>query len=324
VDLFASNADWISPNGDLNNPPAADGRKVIVADTDHLCGICGNRSWVWKSFTRGENPLFMDQYDDSYKLNGGGYDLNNPNDVSLRRNLGYTLSYANRIDLTKMTPHGELASSGFALANPAPTGAEYLVYLPQGSTVANIYNGKAAANILNFLDINRRPAIYLPTDSSVTVDLSATSGELIVEWFNPSNGITIDGGTVTGGANRHLTAPFTGDAVLYLYQPRGLTISNVSVHPMDFYATVTWNTDTPATSQVEYGTSPSLGTVTTQTATDQTSHSVTLFGLSPETEYNYKVRSENMNGQSTESAIASFTTLNPEDVQRSFMPFLAK
>jgi len=46
--LFSSSADWISPNPDaekLNyrtNPPAADARKVILTDTDHLWGIGGN------------------------------------------------------------------------------------------------------------------------------------------------------------------------------------------------------------------------------------------------------------------------------------------
>lgn len=185
-DLFNSNAEWISPNGSLADPPAADGRKVVIADTDHLCGICGDRGWVWKSFVRGQNPLFMDQYDDSYKLDGGGYDLNNANDVSLRKNLGYTRIFADRLNLAVMTPHGELSSSQYCLANPAPTDAAYLVYSPNG--------GK------------------------VTIDLSATPSELQVEWFNPETGATTAGGVVDGGASRSFTAPFAGDAVLYLYQ----------------------------------------------------------------------------------------------------------
>lgn len=185
-DLFASPAEWVSPNGDIFTPPVRTGDKVIIADTDHLCGICGDRAWVWKSFTRGENPIFMDQYDDSYKLNGGGYNMNNPNDVSLRQNLGYTRIFAERMNLAAMTPHGELCSSEYCLANPAQTGAEYLVYLPAGG--------------------------------NVTVDVSATAGELNSEWFNPETGETTNAGPVTGGASRAFTAPFAGDAVLYLYQ----------------------------------------------------------------------------------------------------------
>lgn len=183
--LFDSNADWISMNGGLDDPPVADGSKVIIADTDHLCGICGDRVWVWKSFTRGENPLFMDQYDDSYKLNGGGYDMNNPNDVSLRQNLGNTLTYANRMNLVAMTPQPDLCSTGYCLANPIASGAEYLVYLPNGG--------------------------------STTVDLSDASGSLKVEWFNPDHGTTTEGSNVTGGSVKNFTAPFGGDAVLYVY-----------------------------------------------------------------------------------------------------------
>ena len=41
-DLFTSAADWIWPNGGLDDPPASDGSKVIINDTDHLCGICGD------------------------------------------------------------------------------------------------------------------------------------------------------------------------------------------------------------------------------------------------------------------------------------------
>ena len=186
-ELFASPADWISPSGTLDNPPPADGRKVIISDTDHLCGICGDRSWVWKSFTRGLNPIFMDQYDDSYKLEGGGYDMNNATDVSLRRNLGYTRQYAERMALGAMTPHGELASTGYCLANPATQAAEYLVYLPVGG--------------------------------NVTVDLAAALGLLNVEWFNPATGATVAGSATTGGGKQEFTAPFSGDAVLYLYQP---------------------------------------------------------------------------------------------------------
>jgi hypothetical protein len=60
VDVLNSSADWISMNGNPDNPAVATGNKVSLWDTDHLCGICGSVAWVWKSLTRGHNPLFMD------------------------------------------------------------------------------------------------------------------------------------------------------------------------------------------------------------------------------------------------------------------------
>jgi hypothetical protein len=185
-ELFASPADWISPNdvgGYKDNPPVANGSKVILTDTDHLWGIGGDRQWVWKNFTRGLNPIYMDCYNRIYCPD---VDPNDPTRISLIKNMGYTLAYASRMNLEKMVPHGELASTRYALAYPVASGAEYLVYLPSGGTR--------------------------------TVDLRAVSGTLTVEWFNPSDGTTTIGGTTTGGAIRSFTPPFGGEAVLYIYQ----------------------------------------------------------------------------------------------------------
>ena len=195
-DLFNSPADWISPNNSdgtaMDDPPATDGTKVVLADTDHLCGICGDRVWVWKSFTRGENPIFMDGYDGAgYGVGGVGFNFNDPQWVSLRKNLGYTLAYANRMNLIAMQPRPDLVSTRFCLANPSSGQAEYLIYLPSGG--------------------------------NVTVDLSETQGDLAIEWFNPGSGETTEGGKTTGGGNRSFTAPFIGDAVLYLTQVQTVT-----------------------------------------------------------------------------------------------------
>ncbi|MBN1417816.1 MAG: hypothetical protein JXP34_03520 [Planctomycetes bacterium] len=176
--LFESPADWISPNhegGYRDNPPAADGKKVILADTDHLWGIGGNRAWVWKSFLRGLNPLFMDPYDGV--VLGTRFD---PKWDPIRRSLGYTLRFADRMDLASMVPRNDLASTKYCLADP---GREYLVYLPEG--------GEA------------------------TVDLSAAKGAMALEWFDPARDATT-AGEIEGGARRTLEAPFAGDAVIYL------------------------------------------------------------------------------------------------------------
>lgn len=185
--LLESPADWISPNGPLYDPMTADGRKVILHDTDHLCGICGDRRWVWMAFTRGLNPIFMDGYDGAgYGVGGADFVFDDPTWVSLRRNLGYTRAYATRMNLAAMTPQNALASSGYCLAQSTSPNAEYLVYLPDGG--------------------------------EVTVNLTAVNGTLAVEWFNPETGQATAAATVRGGASPTFTAPFTGDAVLYLAQ----------------------------------------------------------------------------------------------------------
>jgi hypothetical protein len=51
----------------------------------------------------------------------------------------------------------------------------------------------------------------------VDVNLSAVSGTRTVEWFNPADGSTTSGGTVTAGSSHTFTAPFSGMAVLFIH-----------------------------------------------------------------------------------------------------------
>ena len=177
--MLASPADWISPgraDGYAEEPPAWDGKKVSLLDTDHVWGVGGNHTWVWKSFVRGHNTLFMDPYHGV--VLGTFLD---PQFELLRMNLGYALRYARRMNLTLMVPHDDLATTQYCLANP---GNEYLVYLPDG--------GK------------------------VTVLLPEESGTFAIEWFNPRTGLMIEAEKSMLRGKTDFIVPFSGDAVLYL------------------------------------------------------------------------------------------------------------
>jgi len=187
ADLVGSSADWISPNGSIDDPEAADGRKVVLYDTDHLCGVCGDPGWPWRSLTRGLNPLFMDVYDaEAVGLGALGIDSSDPRWSRIRRALGVTRAVAESLDLARLAPRADLASSGYCLADPSPTGL-YLVYVPEGG--------------------------------EVEVDLSGTPGRMRATWIRTLTGATEDGGEVAGGARRRLAAPFEGEAALILRAP---------------------------------------------------------------------------------------------------------
>jgi uncharacterized protein YjdB len=181
-DVTRSTADWMSLNGDVNNPTVADGSKVSLNDTDHLCGICGDATWPWKNFTRGHNTLLMDGYDGSAGYTDPAYNPSDPKWEAMRKNMGYARSYALRMDLAHALPRGDLASSGYCLA---VVGSEYMVFLPNGG--------------------------------SVTVNLAGVSGSRTVEWFNSATGQAVAGGTVNGGGSVTLNAPFSGMAALYIH-----------------------------------------------------------------------------------------------------------
>jgi hypothetical protein len=116
--LFESPADWISPRkGYQDDMPPATGDKVVILDNDHLWGHRrGDGTWVWKSFTRGLNVIFMDPLD------------SHPMRVDARRAMGDARRYAEKMDLAASAPRGELSSTGYALANP---GFEYLAFQPK-------------------------------------------------------------------------------------------------------------------------------------------------------------------------------------------------
>ncbi len=142
--LFTGPADWVSPGFDDAippgqppsppppdtrwhvDPPANDGTKVVIADTDHFAPGGGDALWAWKSFVRGHHPILMDF---------GIIDVVHPLDPALgvppyeafepaRYAMGDTRRYAERMGLVDMVPRGDLSSTGYALANP---GVEYLV-----------------------------------------------------------------------------------------------------------------------------------------------------------------------------------------------------
>ena len=196
-EMLASPADWISPGGQKfrSDPPAWNESKVSVSDTDHLWGHGGTVAWAWKSFARGHNTLLMDAWipiagAPCPEVNWGpraGYplrNLNRPDDPTwepVRRALGNTRLYAQRMDLVSARPLPELASTGYCLANPE---REFLVYLPEGD--------------------------------SATVDLTHVKGTLRAEWMQPVEGTVVPGGTVAGGKSTRLDVPFVGPAALYL------------------------------------------------------------------------------------------------------------
>ena len=74
-------------------------------------------------------------------------------------------------------------------------------------------------------------------------------------------------------------------------------------------ATITWTTNEPADSQIEYGPTVAYGSVTPLDSSLTSSHSQTLNGMSPSTLYHYRVRSKDAAGNQALSGDATFTTL---------------
>jgi hypothetical protein len=140
--LWASPADWISPGMDDNanpgegrwftDPPANDGSKVVLSDTDHYAPFGADALWAWKSMLRGHNPLLYDlgiiDVARTRDPSPGAppYESNEP----ARHAMGDTRRFAERIALARMEPRGDVSSTGYALVE---RGREYLVLQPAAS-----------------------------------------------------------------------------------------------------------------------------------------------------------------------------------------------
>jgi hypothetical protein len=184
--LFDSPAEWISPGFDdemfahgghpmapgspqshwYENPPIADGKKIIISDTDHYAPSKGDAMWAWKSFMRGHHPILMDY---------GILDVAHPNKPLVgappleiydpaRYAMGDTLRFAERMNLIAMKPQNELSSTHYALANP---GKEYLVLQPE----------QADAEFTVLLEVGRYEVEWFEVNTRKT----ESSDELIVK-----------------------------------------------------------------------------------------------------------------------------------------------
>jgi hypothetical protein len=177
--LFTSSAEVVSPNVSADsystNPPANDGSKVIVADTDHGCANstdvngCGGVRWAWKSFMRGLHPLVYYEPYTQDSSDGEGFRVQNT--------LGVIRDYANtRIDLVNMVPQNggtTPASTGYSLSKPG----EYLVLQP----------GSGSFTVL------------------------MTAGTYTIQWLNADTGAESTGSQVTSDGNTAISfnPPYT-------------------------------------------------------------------------------------------------------------------
>jgi len=149
---------------------------------------------------------------------------------------------------------------------------------------------------------------------------SYTSGTVVTLRATPSSGYVFDhwGGNASGSSsstsvamnsNKHVVAYFTTKpppstdttppTLLSLSESRAVTS-----------VTISWTTDEPATSQVEYGQAyKQYDSVSALNESLRTSHAVTLSGLKPGTSYHYRIKSTDAAGNLAASGNKIFTTL---------------
>jgi hypothetical protein len=85
-------------------------------------------------------------------------------------------------------------------------------------------------------------------------------------------------------------------------------------------ATITWDTDEPATSRVEYGATAGYGNSTAEDINLVTGHSVDLTDLIPGIEYHYRVISKDSSSNEKISIDCKFTTPSEDKIDAKVYP----
>lgn len=181
------------------------------------------------------------------------------------------------------------------------------------------------------------PSGTLPSDTTA-VTLSLTTNEAAACRYATAPGVDYTAMTEVFSTTSELTHTHTvtglQDEQTYTYYVRcqdSATNTNADDYPITFYvassdtvppvisnvqvvdvgsysARITWATDEPATSQLEYGTTDAYGSFTVLDSTRAVSHSITLVGLDPATTYHMRARSQDVAYNETLSADYTFTT----------------
>jgi hypothetical protein len=131
----------------------------------------------------------------------------------------------------------------------------------------------------------------------------------------PASGYTFDywDGDVSG-SSATITISIDSDKTVIAYFSvvdiaapviSGVGISNIT----ETSAAITWTTDEPATSQIEYGKNTGYGSTSPLDEDLVTSHNVTLSDLEPNTVYHSRVKSGDSSNNLATSADYTFTTL---------------
>jgi regulation of enolase protein 1 (concanavalin A-like superfamily) len=145
-----------------------------------------------------------------------------------------------------------------------------------------------------------------PCGSSVTLTAAPAAGWMFTGWSGDLTG-NLNPAYIDTTRNKAVTASFAVNI------PPAL--SNISLVPGDTWATASWQTDEPATTEIAYGLTPAYELGVLAQSTFVTQHSITLTGLNRETTYYVRLTSRDPDGGSSSSPNLTFTTTSAVPIE---------
>ncbi|HVP05113.1 MAG TPA: S8 family serine peptidase [Dehalococcoidia bacterium] len=192
-------------------------------------------------------------------------------------------------------PFGLLTTKNLTYNGPGVTSATFTFVTAQKLISVKVYNGGIASTTVTLScpgQTNKTQSVAQGALVTITTGWTATCSSVTMAstngWDTNYDDLSIQSGTTD-------TTPPTISAV---------TATNITTSG----ATITWTTNEPATSRVEYGLTTSYGTLTAVDSNLVTSHSVNLSGLTANTPYHYHVLSSDAANNPATSGDFTFTT----------------
>ena len=258
-----------------------------------------------------------------YGDNNQGVTLTAPAGWTQRRNASSLGKNAGEVVIDRAVPTG--TQSATFTSNYATYGLTAIASFKLGSTqpppvlqLNAVQAGSVTATSATISWTSTNPA-----NSRVDYGLTATYGTFVSNASQvSSHSVTLTGLTpntayhfkVTSVDNYAQTAS-TLDASFTTLPPPALQLLSVQAGTITATsATITWTSSNAADGRVDYGLTATYGSYVTN-ASQVSSHSMTLTGLTPNTAYHFKVTSVDVFAQSASSADAPFTTLPPPALQ---------
>src|SRR5215510_9343228 len=175
-------------------------------------------------------------------------------------------------------PWQQFTTNSIGFDGAGPTSEPFTFVTPRRLLAIDAYNGGSVTSTIT-LSCSGQPTrtSSLPARTLITIS-TAWTGTCTSVTFGSTNGwnTNFDNMVIDDG-----NAP---------------AITNLTATPTRNSATITWTTNIPSTTQVEYGPTATYGSLSAMDSTLVTTHSTTLTGLPQASTYHFRARSADGSG----------------------------
>lgn len=206
--------------------------------------------------------------------------------------------------------HPQVINAFASLANPVPATTDLVVAVQFDRAMApGVQPAMVLSNLSGAVPVLTAPVGGAWSTNQFANDTYRTPAMTVGAGVEGTNAVWLSQATDTDG---HTILATNVLAVVVDTVPP--VITGVGSSPAPASAIITWQTDSPSLSQVDFGPTAAYGQSTAQDPRLVTSHQVVIDRLQPQTAYHFRARSRDQAGNESVSSDFSFRTLPAPDL----------